>query len=99
MAPRLSPVAHHLDFTLDKDEYLFNILLLLPLVCIIETYCERPDKYDLNHGFIIPLTPYDSSLHNRMLWFMTSYALVKSINIPTACKLLSKACCIFSIKV
>jgi hypothetical protein len=96
--PRIEPWGTPFGFTLDRDEYLFSILLLLPLVCVIETYCVRSDKYDLNHAFIIPLTPYDSSLYSRMLWFITLYALVKSRNIPTACKLLSKACCIFSIK-
>jgi len=54
------------EFNLNKDEYLCNTFLLLLLVCVIEKYFERPDKYDLNHTFNKPLTPYGCSLCNRI---------------------------------
>jgi len=42
-------------FILNNDECLCNTFVLLS-VCVIETYCDRPDKYDLNHAFNMTLT-------------------------------------------
>ena len=47
-------------------------------VSLIQTYCLRSDRYELNQSFETPRKPYLPSFDKRSLWSMQSNALLKS---------------------
>jgi hypothetical protein len=68
-------------------------------IWFISTNCTQCVKYDLNHKFVLPLTPHELNLPSNTSWFMTSHALAKSKHSPIACSPLSMVSCRLSIKV
>ena len=82
--PKTEPCGSPCTIFLSEDVCLYCVKCLFS-IGVISANCERLNKEDLNQKFVLPLILYVFNLSSSMLWFRTSFAFVRSRNIPTTC--------------